>query len=86
MRAALREAAEESTLAVAGLAPVEEFVDDHGGWSYTTVVVRTPDAPPVRVRGAESTELRWVRTDRLDELDLHPGFATTWPTVSELGA
>lgn len=86
VQAALREAAEESTLDVAGLAPVREFVDDHGGWSYTTVVVRTPDAPPVRVRGAESTELRWVRTDRLGELELHPGFATSWPTVSTLGA
>ncbi len=69
-----------------GLEPVEEFVDDHGGWSYTTVVVRTATAEPVRVRGAESTELRWVRTDRFGELALHPGFATSWPTVSALGA
>ncbi|MEJ8281486.1 NUDIX domain-containing protein [Pseudonocardia spirodelae] len=84
--AALREAVEESTLDTTALEPVQAFVDDHGGWSYTTVVVRAAAAPPVRVRGAESTELRWVRTDRLGELELHPGFATSWPTVSAIGA
>jgi 8-oxo-dGTP diphosphatase len=83
---ALREAAEESTLDTGAVATLDEFVDDHGGWTYTTVVVRALDAPPVGVRGAESTELRWVRTDRLGELDLHPGFATTWPVVRAIGA
>lgn len=84
--AALREAAEETSLDIATVEHVDEFVDDHGGWSYTTVVVRVPAAPPVAVRGAESTELRWVRIDRLDELDLHPGFAFSWPRVGPLGA
>ncbi|ANY10116.1 NUDIX hydrolase [Pseudonocardia sp. HH130630-07] len=90
--AALREAGEESALDVSALTPdrgTGEYVDDHGGWSYTTVVVRAGwpgAAPPVEVRGAESTELRWVRTDRLDELDLHPGFAASWPAVSGLRA
>lgn len=84
--AALREAAEESTLDTAALEPVDTYLDDHGGWTYTTVVVRAAQAPPIAVRGAESTELRWVRTDRLDALDLHPGFATSWPRVRELGA
>lgn len=85
--AALREAGEETDLDLERL-PVDDecFVDDHGGWTYTTVVLRAPDAPPVAVRGAESTELRWVRTDRLHELELHPGFAGTWPRVRELGA
>lgn len=81
---ALREAAEESTLDVASVEVLDEYVDDHGGWSYTTVVVRAAAAPPVEVRGAESTELRWVRTDRIGELELHPGFATTWPVVRPL--
>lgn len=82
---ALREAAEESTLDTDGVVPLDEYRDDHGGWTYTTVVVRAFRAPPVAVRGAESTELRWVRTDRLEELELHPGFATTWPQVRTLG-
>ena len=84
-QAALREAAEESDLDLEPLREADLFVDDHGGWSYTTVVLRSPAAPPVAVRGAESTELRWVRIDRLDELELHPGFAGTWPQVRGLG-
>lgn len=83
---ALREAGEELGLRPADVVLGAEWVDDHGGWSYTTVVVRAPAAPPVAVRGAESTELRWVRIDRLDELDLHPGFAFSWPRVGPLGA
>lgn len=84
--AALREAAEESDMDLGPLRAADHFVDDHGGWTYTTVVLRAPSAPPVAVRGAESTELRWVRADRLQELELHPGFAGTWPRVRELGA
>ncbi|TCK20559.1 NUDIX hydrolase [Pseudonocardia endophytica] len=84
--AALREAAEESDLDLDPLRAADTYVDDHGGWSYTTVVLRSPEAPPVGVRGAESTELRWVRADRLHDLELHPGFAGTWPRVRELGA
>lgn len=87
---ALREAAEESTLDTRPVVPLDEYVDDHGGWTYTTVVVRAGWAgvatpPAIEVRGAESTELRWVRSDHLDRLDLHPGFATTWPLVRSLG-
>lgn len=84
--AALREAVEESDLDLGPLLEADTFVDDHGGWSYTTVVLRAPAAPAVSVRGTESTELRWVRTDRLGDLELHPGFAGTWPRVRELGA
>lgn len=83
--AALREAAEESTLDTGPVVPLDEYVDDHGGWTYTTVVVRASEAPPIEVRGVESTELRWVRTDHLDRLELHPGFAATWPSVRSIG-
>ncbi|MBC3193765.1 NUDIX hydrolase [Pseudonocardia sp. C8] len=82
---ALREAGEESTLDVGAVEIMDSYVDDHGGWTYTTVVVRAVEAPPVRVRGTESIELRWVRTDHLGGLELHPGFATTWPRVRRIG-
>lgn len=84
--AALREAAEESDLDLGPLRPADTYVDDHGGWTYTTVVLHAPSTPAVAVRGAESTELRWVRVDRLHDLELHPGFAGTWPRVRGLGA
>src|SRR3954449_1923294 len=38
--AALREAAEETSLDLTAIAPFAESMDDHGGWSYITIVAR----------------------------------------------
>ncbi|GAA0919734.1 NUDIX domain-containing protein [Pseudonocardia zijingensis] len=80
-QAARREAAEEAGLVADSYEVTGTYVDDHGGWSYTTVVGRA--ATPVLPTGltAETLEVRWVRADRLAELPLHPGFAATWETV-----
>jgi 8-oxo-dGTP diphosphatase len=83
--AALREAAEEAGLAGAVIRVRDTSRDDHGGWSYTTVVADV--AQPVDVvPNAESEELRWVPEHELDELPLHPGFETTWPSLRAVGA
>lgn len=82
--AARREADEESDLDVTGLPVAGCFVDDHGGWSYTTVALWVPATAPVAVRGGESVELAWWRVEELDGLALHPGFAATWPRVRAL--
>lgn len=78
--AALREAAEETGLDRAGIRARRLFVDDHGGWSYTTVHADVP-RPLGTVANDESTALRWVAVDEVDALALHPGFALTWPQV-----
>ena len=77
---ALRESAEEAGLDRAGIRSRRLFVDDHGGWSYTTVHADVP-RPLGTVANDESTELRWVAVDEVDALPLHPGFALTWPQV-----
>src|SRR5579875_3964069 len=41
LTAALREAAEETTVDPGYLTPIAEWTDDHGGWCYTTVLART---------------------------------------------
>jgi len=85
--AARREAAEESELDTELLVETARFVDDHGGWSYTTVVVEAPEALPVAIRGGESVEFQWFPAALLSTAegpDLHPGFAHTWPHVSRL--
>ncbi|WP_181782085.1 NUDIX domain-containing protein [Pseudonocardia pini] len=85
--AARREAAEESELDTGPLLETARFVDDHGGWSYTTVVVRADEALPVAIRGGESVEFQWFRAATLgspEGPDLHPGFAHTWPEVRDL--
>lgn len=78
--AALREAAEEAGLDPAVIRVRHVFVDDHGGWSYTTVYADVP-RPVTTVANRESAALRWVPLAGVDGLPLHPGFAQTWPQV-----
>lgn len=79
---ALREACEETGIRSASLRVGEELVDDHGGWSYITVLAALLESV-VLVPQEESAELRWVPESRVTELDLHPGFAGTWPVLRE---
>jgi 8-oxo-dGTP pyrophosphatase MutT (NUDIX family) len=78
--AALREAAEETALDVARLRTRHTYVDDHGGWSYTTVYADTP-APLPTALNRESEALEWVPLGEVLTRSLHPGFAHTWSTV-----
>jgi len=78
--AALREAAEEAGLEPAAVRTRHGYVDDHGGWSYTTVHADVPRPLPT-VANHESLALRWVPIAEVDALPLHPGFALTWPQV-----
>lgn len=77
---ALREACEETGIRAAAVAVGEELRDDHGRWSYTTVLAELI-APVTLVPQEESAELRWVAIAAVTELDLHPGFARTWPVL-----
>ena len=77
--AALRETAEEAGLRAADLVVEGEVVDDHGGWSYTTVLARARTALPVAPQDGESIALEWVDPELVAGRDLHPGFATGWP-------
>lgn len=80
--AARREAAEEVRLDLAGVVLHGTFCDDHGGWSYTTVLATLPRAVPVRTRGAEGAAVAWVAAREVAALPLHPGFAGSWPQLS----
>ena len=74
-QAAGREAAEEAGLEPSAYTVIGRYLDDHGGWSYTTVLACTDRATLPSSLTAETVEVRWVPMDRLDELPLHPGFA-----------
>jgi len=78
---ALREAKEEADIDATFVAPVALTVDDHGGWSYTTVAAQPRTFFEPRSMNAESTEIRWWPAAGIDHLPLHPGFARTWPQV-----
>lgn len=79
--AAIRESQEEAGVPDGVLAPVFTSVLDLGVWSYTTLIaqVTTPFEPSIT--DPESTALAWVAVDGVDGLELHPGFAASWPAL-----
>lgn len=82
--AAHRETTEETQLDVALLTTLDPpHVADHGSWSYTTFVATVPAPLPV-VRCRESTDLRWVPVESVEDLPLHPGFAAAWPELRQI--
>jgi 8-oxo-dGTP diphosphatase len=80
---ALRETSEEASIPPAAVRPYGQLVDDHGGWSYDTVL----GVPAVPVHpepiGGESEDVRWVDVADVDALPLHPGFAAAWPALRD---
>ncbi len=80
--AALREAEEECGLPAGAVSPLGIIRDDHGGWSYHTVVAAAPQPLAVRAKSSEVSEAAWVAADDVAGLDLHPGFAAQWPVLA----
>jgi 8-oxo-dGTP diphosphatase len=79
---ALREAAEEASVAASRVRVRGEVAEHPGGdgWSFTTVVADTATPFPVQPNH-ECTELAWVPEAEVTELDLHPAFAASWPAL-----
>lgn len=82
--AALREAAEETSLDPALIVPFAEWIDDHGGWSYVTIVARAVAECEVVPINLESAAIRWWPVDGVAQLRLHHGFAASWPMLRKL--
>jgi 8-oxo-dGTP pyrophosphatase MutT (NUDIX family) len=83
VRAALREAAEEC-----GIVPEEVSVhgvhqDDHGGWTYQTVLANAAAPFAVTAASEETRGVAWVPVAEVGTLRLHPGFAEHWPALGE---
>ena len=58
----------------------DPYVDDRGGWSYTTVLSELV-ADVTLVVEQESEALGWVAVDEVDRRLLHRGFARAWPAL-----
>jgi 8-oxo-dGTP diphosphatase len=80
VEAALREAYEETGVDLEQVTVLREVEDDHGDWSYTTVVSQADTLLPVTLADAESTALAWVPLGQVGDRALHPGFAASWPS------
>ncbi|PRY68630.1 ADP-ribose pyrophosphatase YjhB (NUDIX family) [Glaciihabitans tibetensis] len=81
---ALREAAEEASVPPELLRVIDTVILDLGFWSYTTVVVEAAEQFQPVIADAESVALEWVTPALVDELPLHPAFATAWPQLRTL--
>lgn len=81
--AALREADEECMLDPKLVVPRGMYSDEHGGWAYHTVLAQAAEPLRVRSDAYESDEAVWLPAGEVDQLDLHPGFAVSWPVLRE---
>ena len=79
--AALREAEEECAVPAGAVRVRGIFRDDHGGWSYRTVIATAPRPFPVRAMGSETSKVAWVPVEEVAALRLHPSFAQWWPVL-----
>ncbi|MCU1615434.1 MAG: hydrolase [Frankiales bacterium] len=76
---ALREVQEELGLLPDDVVLGARSVDDHGGWSYTTVLAtpaRSIEPGDLRLNG-ESEGAAWILLAELDGVPLHPGLAAS---------
>ena len=80
--AALREAAEECGVPPDAITVRGVLRDDHGGWSYHTVIGSAAAAFAVTSTSAETSAAAWVPVPAVAGLDLHPGFAAQWPVLA----
>jgi 8-oxo-dGTP pyrophosphatase MutT (NUDIX family) len=72
-QAAIREAAEEGGLHPGAYVVLGSFLDDHGGWGFTTVFAAAHSRDIEFRRNRETSRLEWIRRDWVQTLDLHPG-------------
>lgn len=79
--AAVRESGEEAGLVRADIDPLGVYVDDHGGWTYSTVVAAPTRPLRPYAANAESVSVGWHPVADVDELPLHRGFAAHWPAL-----
>ncbi len=81
--AALRESAEEAGVPADALEPMFEVVHDLEFWSYTTCVMRVTTPFETVLADPESQALEWIPLETVETLELHPGFAASWPALLE---
>lgn len=78
LAAAEREAEEECGVRPGMVRPRGVFTDDHGGWSYTTVLAEADSPFEVAADYDETEDVEWVDLAKIPQLGLHPGFAAHW--------
>jgi len=81
MEGAIREAVEETGIDPQCLIAQETHIDDHGIWSYQTIIAKASAELEAHELNDESHEIKWVLFDDVTRLPLHPSFAKSWPDL-----
>jgi len=84
VHAALREAAEECAIAPAAVSVHGLLQDDHGGWTYLTVLANAAKPLAVTAASDETRDVAWVPVTDVGQLRLHPGFAEQWSALRDV--
>ncbi|WUH97039.1 NUDIX domain-containing protein [Spirillospora sp. NBC_00431] len=80
---ALRETSEECTLDVGAVTVHGTSVEDHGNWSFTSVVGSLPELAPVEPASRETRRAEWVRAEEVTDRKLFAPFARSWPRLRD---
>lgn len=84
IESAMREMYEEMQIPAEQVLVVhDELWTDHGDWHYHTVIA-TVAKDVAYSHNEEAERCEWVPISEVSDLDLHPGFASTWHTVHEV--
>lgn len=81
VRAALREAVEECAIDPGPVRVHAVLTDDHGGWTYQTVLANAAAPLAASAVSEEASAVAWVPVTEVERLPLHPGFAGQWPAL-----
>ena len=83
IESAIREAIEETGIDPQCLNPLDTHIDDHGSWSYQTIIAEASADLEAHELNDESHEVKWVLFDDVTRLPLHPSFAKSWPVLRQ---
>lgn len=84
VEAAIREAHEEIGIVAHEIDVLHESAEEHGIWSYHTIIARALPACDPIAANQESLEVRWVERSKVTELSLHPAFSRNWINLQEI--
>jgi hypothetical protein len=58
-------------------------VEDHGGWSFTSVIGSLSEKVDVKASSRETRRAEWVRVEELEDRKLFAPFERSWPGLRE---
>jgi hypothetical protein len=69
---------------VAALTVKHIFSDNHGPWSYDTIIAHSMNDAGAHIANPESTATKWSLIEEVETLNLHPGLNQSWVSLKPL--